>query len=192
MKSVSEIRTRIYDRFHRSPRIKLPFCGFEGDDDYAAYYTSMYLIQDTEDAMYWHRASGFSKNPSQAYLEYWGLMQAVIIQQDAICELYRSLAQKEIKRMSGAWAELRTLRNMTAGHPSRTSRAQSKTRCFMGRNFGTYDGLQYECYTISPGGTPARKAISYPRINLGQILEQYQVQAAATLYCAYREMRKKW
>lgn len=192
MKDVSDVHEAIYDFFHGSQGQNRTFCGFHSDDDYAAYYTSMYLIQDTCEAMQVHRKSGFSRDALISYLEYWGLMQAVIIQQDAICELFRAITGIKIKSHSiaGAWEELRRLRNVTAGHPSFADR--TKTRSFMGRSFGGYKRLQYECRSICAGNGTSLSDISHPIVDLGRLLDEYQRQAAALLYCAYREMRKHW
>lgn len=192
MTTVGDIREVIYDHFQDSQRKSQRFCGFCSDDDYAAYYTSMYLIQDTHEALLVHRDSGFSQDPVLAYLEYWGVMQAVFIQQDAICELFGAITGMAIKSNSitGAWEEVRRLRNATAGHPAHTG--QSKTRAFMGRSFGSYDELQYECRSIDAEHDDPLACISHPVIDLGRLLDRYQRQAAALMYCAYREMRKKW
>src|SRR6056297_1133507 len=100
MRTVGDIREVIYDYFQNSQRKSQQFCGFFSEDDYAAYYTSMYLIQDTDEALWVHRDSGFCQDALRAYLEYWGLMQAVIIQQDAICELFRAITGRTIKSNS--------------------------------------------------------------------------------------------
>jgi len=48
----------------------------------------MFLIQDTGEAVAHHMAGDFSGS-LRAYLEFWGVMQAIFIRQDAISELHR-------------------------------------------------------------------------------------------------------
>lgn len=186
MRSVGEVREAIYDYFQASARSKTPFCGFRDEDAYAAYYTAMYLIQDAGEAMWEHRSSGFSTKPLTAYLEYWGLMQSVIVQQDSICELYWAITGNRIKpeQVGGAWTEIRALRNLTAGHPVNSN--YGELRAFMGRAFGGYSRLIYEQYSV------AQKKITHPSVDLAQLLDRNESRSAAFLRCALREMRKIW
>ncbi len=57
---------------------------FKNEEIYSAYYISMYLIQDTYGAILAHQKKGFSEEPLLAYIEFWGVMQAIVIQQDSI------------------------------------------------------------------------------------------------------------
>jgi len=54
----------------------------------------MYLLQDTSESLYVHRIKGFANDPHEAYIEFWGVMQAIFIQQDAISELYEAVTSK--------------------------------------------------------------------------------------------------
>ena len=51
----------------------------------------MYLIQDTGELVQSHMKHGFSSDPWLAYIEFWGVMQAIFIQQDAINEFYEAM-----------------------------------------------------------------------------------------------------
>jgi hypothetical protein len=96
---------------------------FESDDAFAAFYASKYLIQDTAEAVQDHLGRGFSKNPMAAYLEFWGVMQAIIIQQDAIRELYISVhgAEPGLRSLVGALAE-------TVSEPREATRGRAKRK----------------------------------------------------------------
>ena len=77
-------------------------------DQYAAYATSMSLIQDTGEAVEAHLGVDFASDPMRAYLEFWGVMQAIFIQQDAIHELHLVIAgARPILPPGSAWASLR-------------------------------------------------------------------------------------
>ena len=90
MKKILATRGQIYDQFHGSQAGPAHFFLNENADAYAQYYTSMYLIQDTGEAAWTHMEGDFSKDPMRAYLEFWGVMQAIEIQQDAIFQLHRA------------------------------------------------------------------------------------------------------
>jgi hypothetical protein len=115
MKKILKIREMIYQQFHNSRAGEVHFYKEEQKDTYAAYYTSMYLIQDTGEAILEHMENDFSDNPLQAYLEFWGVMQATLIQQDAICEIYKAIIGKKLEsdRLM-AWQNLRDKRNSSS------------------------------------------------------------------------------
>ncbi len=87
-------------------------------DAYAAYYTAMYLIQDTGEAIYTHARQGFAASSMAAYIEFWGVMQATQIQQDAIVELHRTIVGPQPRLSKAGMEEARDFRNLVAGHPA--------------------------------------------------------------------------
>lgn len=169
---VRHSRRRIYDHFHGSEACQQFFFQGENAERYAGYYTSMYLIQDTSEALLVHRERGFSDSPYIAYIEIWGILQAVFIQQDAIRELYSAVSGRtlDMKRFS-KWQEIRELRNICAGHPARKDRPKSTplARTFMGRRFGDYSRLTYEKWE-------SLDSLSHPEVDLGKLLDEYELE----------------
>ena len=185
---ILSIREKIYDHFQASQACQDFFFADENEDRYSGYYTSMYLIQDTSEALQAHRARGFSEYPLIAYIEIWGVLQAIVIQQDAIAELYRSASGSELDTGSfKKWREIRELRNICAGHPARKDRPHSKplVRTFMGRSFGGYSQLQFEQWQ-----SPAIN--SYPAVNLGVLINQYENEAGQVMAETYDRMKQQW
>lgn len=150
----------------------------EDEKKFSACYTSKYLIQDTSEAIYAHNKKGFSQEPLIAYIEFWGLMQAVIIQQDSISELYLAITGNEhdTKKLK-KWQEIRLLRNICVGHPARKDRPKTSllTRTFMGRGFGDYSEIVYEKWEY-PDKT------SHPRVKLSELILGYEHEAENELY----------
>jgi hypothetical protein len=148
----------------------------------------MYLIQDTGEAVQRHMAADFSADPLRAYLEFWGVMQAIFIQQDAISELYRVvIGNKPTINPDSDWASLRTVRNICAGHPaSRTIGVPAPQRTFMGRSFGRYDRITYELWDAS-GTNP-----THPTFNLRQMIVDYDGQASQILQSVLTAMKARW
>ena len=101
MDKILDVRTRIYDQFHGSNAGSDCFLkedhAAEYAAEYAAYYTAMYLIADTGESIDTHMKRGFSCDPHMAYIEFWGVLQANFIQQDAIKELYESVVGSKLK-----------------------------------------------------------------------------------------------
>jgi len=63
---------------------------------------------------------GLSKEPGGFILVLYGVLQAVIVNQDALNELHRVfMGGPFIPAKLSAWREIRTLRNLIAGHPAR-------------------------------------------------------------------------
>jgi hypothetical protein len=91
MHRIVDRRQEIYDYFHNNDACQRFFFDAAQEERYAAYYTSMYLVQDTSESLLVHRARGFSSDSHAAYIEFWGVMQALIIQQDSISELYNAV-----------------------------------------------------------------------------------------------------
>ena len=160
---------------------------FASGDDFAAFYTSKYLIQDTGEAVWSHMRAGFSRNPMVAYIEFWGVMQALFIQQDAICEIHRAIFGKvpNLPKPS-AWHDLRDLRNRSAGHPAKKDGKKGTLRSFMGRMPIYYERIVYEQYDS------ASRKITHPNIDLRAMIRSYDAQAADILSAVLSEVKLKW
>ena len=183
---VSKIRDEIADYWHKRQ------CDisqvFPKKDSFAAFYTSKFLIQDSAESIGSHMVRGFSKDPWTAYLEFWGVMQAIIIQQDAICELHNSIVGDYPAISSpSSWLELRDLRNKCAGHPAKKTakKDQRHYRTFMGRSFGNYESVTYEQYDSVSG------KISHPRINLRDLIGKYDNEAFQYLDAILQALKTK-
>jgi len=183
---ILNVRSAIYDQFHSSSSA-LPALS-QRADDFAAYYTSMYLIQDTGEAVQNHMLNDFSSDPLRAYLEFWGVMQAIIIQQDAISELHRVVVGRlPAKTPNSAWSQLRDKRNTCAGHPVRRTRGVLATqRAFMGRSFGNYNGVTYELWDAG-----AQKP-THPSFNFRQMIDGYDKEASQALSSVLISMKAQW
>ncbi len=92
---------------------KSPVSVFGSKDKYALFYTEKFLIQDQAESLDEHRIRGFNSDPHAAILELHGILQSVIIIQDTIgafCDEFLA-KNKTAKSLTGAWKELRNLRN---------------------------------------------------------------------------------
>ena len=88
MNKIEEHRREIYNHFHSSQSCVSYFFYKANKDEFAAYYTAMYLLQDSTAGLGKHREKGFSPDPFLKYIEIWGVLQAIIIQQDSINKLF--------------------------------------------------------------------------------------------------------
>jgi hypothetical protein len=185
MDKILQARLAIYDQFHKSSALKT--LGPQGDR-FAAYYTAMYLIQDTGESVWQHMQKDFSNDPTSAYIEFWGVMQAIVIQQDAIKELHNAVAGRSPQISQGsAWHKLRGIRALAAGHPSRRAHGvPAPQRTFMGRSFGKYNRVQYELWDA------ATQQTTHPIFNLRKLIDQYDSEASAILFDVLAIMKTIW
>lgn len=182
-----QARENIYNHFQNSSCSSY-FCNPSNEHEFVAYNNSMYLLQDTAESLLAHRQQGFSPDSHQAYIEFWGVMQAAFIQQDTIDELYNTITNRKLNTKSlTAWHNLRNLRNICAGHPANKSlpKGSPTIRTFMGRDFGNYQSISYEQWDQVDGR-------SHPRANLGQLIDEYACDATNILNGILSIMQSKW
>jgi hypothetical protein len=196
MDKILEIRQTIYDYFQSNKACQEFFFESSREERYVAYYTSMYLISDATESLWIHRKKGFSEDPHDAYLEFWGVMQAIIIQQDSICELYWAINDEELNWHDlKAWNTIRDIRNICAGHPAKKDRPKPIKRTFMGRLFGNYSSFHYELWTRPKSLTKSSNIlenITHPEIALGKTIDEYIEEAIAKLTDILQSMKKRW
>jgi len=189
MDQILTVRSDIYDQFHGSNAGPEHFFKSTHATAYAAYYTAMYLIQDTGESVMSHMKRGFSADPWSAYIEFWGVMQAIFIQQDAIKELYEAVIGSPLNcRTASNWSKLRDVRNLCAGHPAKRDRKITGIqRTFMGRHFGDYDQIRYELWDAC-----MPRQTSHPTLNLRAMIKAYDIEGAQTLKIVLSELATRW
>lgn len=190
MNRVAARRVLVYDHCQASRACQSFFLASSNEEAYVAYYNSMYLLQDSTESLLQHRQVGFSNNPLSAYLEFWGVLQAAIIQQDSIAELHEVIVGKPLDAVANklrAWLSVRELRNVCAGHPAKRDRPRSSplTRTFMGRSFGDYKSITYEQWQQGVGQ-------SHQKVQLGALLDSYASEAEGQLAFIHAAMKARW
>ena len=87
-------------------------------DDWHRLTCAMDLLGDTALALQRYETQGFGNDDGTKYLLFYGTFQALILQQDSVCELYSIFCEKSlIQEADSAWSRIRDLRNQVAGHP---------------------------------------------------------------------------
>lgn len=199
MERVLDGREAIYDFFDSSKSCQEFFFRSGNEDNFAAYYTSMVLLQDTSDAILAHRAKDFSDVPLQAYIEFWGIMQAVSLQQEALEELYRVIGGENLA-LGGFpfWGKIREKRNELAGRPAKKDRTKKHgvRRSFFGAHGIKYSGVRFEQYTES-GPTKTRifddtGITTMAAFGLGDLITGYAGEADEVLQRILSCMEDRW
>jgi len=188
MLRIATRREEIYNHFHGSAACQQFFFAAAQEERFAAYYTSMYLLHNTTESLMMHRSKSFSSDPFEAYIEFWGVMQALIIQQDSISELHEAVTGSRLEPSKlASWQSLRTVRNICAGHPAKKNLPKTSpvSRTFMGRGFGDYSAITYEQW--QSGGS-----ISHPAVDLGALIDSYSTEAEVQLTAVLQSMKRQW
>jgi len=190
---IDDQREKIYNLIQSSKSCAKYFFDKTNEDKYAAYYTAMYLLQDSTESLWRHREEGFNNDELLAYIEIWGVLQAIIIQQCSIETIYKILTGKELNVPQGTkWFKIRNIRNLYSGHPVNKGEKKDKKkeknieRSFMGRNFGGYDELTVEVWNKKIGETEFRS------IELGKIIDEYTREAGSYLQKIINIFPSKW
>jgi hypothetical protein len=189
MDQILAVRSNIYDQFHGSSAGQEHFFKDDQAEAFAAYYTAMYLIQDTGESVQSHVKRGFSSDPWLAYIEFWGVIRAIFIQQDAIKELYKAVIGSELQiAKESDWSKIRDVRNLCAGHPAKRDIGVPVTqRTFMGRGFGPYERIQYELWDAR-----APQQTSHPTFNLSAMIKAYDAEGAHILNTVLCALATNW
>jgi hypothetical protein len=145
-------------------------------DDYVTYCVAKDTIQDTAETLIVHRRKGFADDICERYIEYYGVLQAVYMQQDAICALYRLFVGGKLDISDKpSWKRVRDLRNETVGHPVGQKR-------FLNRSAIDYDHVNYLWW---PESSRFPKSEDVP---LAALIDAYAVEATDVLESAHAEL----
>jgi hypothetical protein len=177
MDSLLAVREKIYN--HIENYSKCDFHRTATHNDFIIYCISKDTIQDTAEAILAHREKDFAESIYERYLEYYGLLQAIYLQQDAICALHKLfIGERPNLSSKKCWKELRDLRVCTVGHPV-------GRRKFLSRNAITYNEVAYSWW---PEGKkfPKRKTL-----NLSGLLDGYSDEATSVLQTTLDAINKK-
>jgi hypothetical protein len=135
---------------------------------------AMDTIEDTLLAIQDYEVSEENNSFGSRYLQLYGLLQAVFLQQDAIKYLLNVLGGNFDREKDSlvAWNELRDLRNLTVGHPIDNG---GKKRCYIVRVSLAKHG--FECIVWNKND----KKDEFIKIDIMGLLDKYKKEASRIL-----------
>jgi len=75
-------------------------------------------LGDTCQALEYYEDYGLGDEYGEKYLKLYGLLQAIVLQQNSISQIHQIfLGIKLSPKSKSAWTKIRDLRNLTVGHP---------------------------------------------------------------------------
>jgi hypothetical protein len=174
MSDLESVLTQIRDKhFHR---IDLSLFFEEDSDKITCAQISLDVAEDAMAAISCFLSGGIGSGVGERYLRLYGVLQAVFLQQDAIltlCKLF--LGSRTEPGAPSAWKELRSLRNLTVGHPIERGTGEHVRRSFVTQISLTNDGFDYQVWHKHTS------AFSFERADLVKLLMVYAKEAAQSL-----------
>ena len=149
---------------------------FEKDSDrVATAYVALDTAEDTSTALsHYETSEAIVSDDCEKYLRLYGFLQAIFLQQDASVELHQLfVGSRPEPAGESAWTELRSLRNVTVGHPVEVKRLGEIRRTFVNRACLDADGFEYEVWN------KAKADFSSERADLKALYADYEQEAAA-------------
>lgn len=146
---------------------------------------AMDVLEDTALALDNYEIQGIGNDDGEKYLRLYGILQAIVLQEDSIRHLYKIFTEQTLKPdMSTAWQKIREVRNLSVGHPVEAD--FNKKHCFISR------------VSINPSGfrmcfwDKENQENEFQDIGLQTLYEDYKSEAVTYLQFAYEEERSKW
>ena len=157
------------------------------DDEWKALCVSMNILGDTCLALEYYEASGIGDDYGEKYLKLYGVLQAIILQQDSICQIYRIFLGSVLQPGSDpAWKRIRNLRNLTVRHPVEKNDKNGNKRCFISRVSIENDSFQVMIWNKD------KEQKEFEDINLTTLYEEYKTGTVEYLKSIYQAQIKKW
>ncbi len=112
-------------------------------DEWNRVTVAMDTLDDSASALSHFEEYGLGASDSERYLRFYGVFQALILQQDSIQELHRVFQEEELPSELPQWRRVRDLRNMATGHPldKRGTAEEGRLRIFVSQTSISEDGF---------------------------------------------------
>ena len=144
MGAITELEQRIRD-YINAPRKHSAL--FEDRIEFSKLCSCLDVIGDTELAFSAYESMADSTPPGSTYILAYGFLQALFLQQNAVCNLYEALGEPYAS--APLLREIREIRNDASGHPTKRGGGRGRSFNFISRMSIRKSGFQL--MTITPG-----------------------------------------
>ena len=183
-----ELRSDLDNLFQHSRLRNQEFQGFPDKDSSITFCVTKDLLQDTHEALMAIFESESDQRAPAAYVLFWGILQTVAIQQDALSEMYLSIYGQEPRNFwnNSRWSKVRQIRRQLAGHPAKADRKDLRTRCSIARGFLSPTSAYVEKWNID------NAECNHELIALKPIIQAYYQVAVQMLSSIHEKMYEHW
>ncbi len=129
------------------------------NDKFSQLASSLDVIEDTQSAIDAFQKEQFTGLKGKLYLCVYGLLQSLIVQQDAVSHLCESIGVSETTKKYALLQDIRLIRNKSVGHPTKYYRQKSKGTSYNFINQSSLSKGGFELYAFGSGGELTRKFI---------------------------------
>lgn len=158
-------------------------------DDWYTLTVALDTLGDSCSALIYFENEGIGTSTGEKYLRLYGVLQAIILQQDAINHLYRLFTENKLTiEDTSAWAKIREVRNMATGHPigKKGKSEEGLLRIFLSQRSITSTGFTLMICEEKTGKTRHQK------IDLKTLYEAYKLEALLYLSAIETALIDKW
>lgn len=169
-KKLKEIQDKVHELRHiLSLNINLFYNNFDGKD-WHILCASMDILEDSLEAIKAYIMGSCSGDDGGKYLKLYGLLQAVVMNQDALVFIYNLFTKGEKLKLRKNTRKMRDIRIIVAGHPASCREDELGNpmySCFLNRALLFPWTLHLIEYNNVTGES------KYPEINLKELLQNY-------------------
>ncbi|HLE86584.1 MAG TPA: hypothetical protein VI727_02845 [Candidatus Brocadiaceae bacterium] len=158
-------------------------------NDWNLLTVAMDTLGDSTSALTHFERTGIGSDIQEKYLLFYGMFQAIVLQQDAISNLYRIFHRYDLMNSpKSAWQEIRKLRNMATGHPldKSGSTLEGKLRIFVAQNSISITGFMM----IVCEKKTAKTRIQH--VDFKTVCDKYKVEALGHLSKIEQVQKSDW
>jgi len=187
MRRISDLEHKIRGYVNNANLLDRYFDG-RPDDEWMALCVSMNTLGDTCQALEYYEDYGLGDEYGEKYLKLYGLLQAIVLQQNSISQIHQIfLGIKLSPKSNSAWTKIRDLRNLTVGHPLEKKHKKSEIkRCFISRVTIQNNGFQLMIWNKK------QEQKDFPKVKLETLYEEYKTDAVEYLHNICKAQITKW
>lgn len=168
----------LYDNyFHRLP------------DDWNLLTAALDTLGDSTAALAHFESTGIGSDIQEKYLRFYGMFQALILQQDAISSLHRIFCKSDlVNPAESSWQEVRRIRNMAIGHPldRNGSPREGKLRIMVSQPSLSSDGFMM---LVSEEKTSKQRS---EQVDAKAVRDRYKLEALKYLTLIQESQKSMW
>lgn len=149
--------------------------------------SSLDVIEDADLAIEAYLKGTFPKDDGVKYLQLYGVLQALFIQQDAVEHLCESLSLPKFNpRADAMLSKIRDIRNASIGHPTRKDRPKSKPVTYHYISRPTILKQSFQLISFDGSGKPGLE-----NIDLGNMISNQRTILAGILQKTAQKLRSE-
>lgn len=155
-------------------------------NNFSKLCASMDVIEDAGDAIAAYEENQFGQGKSNLYLAIYGVLQALIVQQDGVIHLRESLGMEQSVKNYQALKEIREIRNDAVGHPTKRDRKKGEPISYHHISQMTMRHSGFEMLTFYHDGR-----FQHTDINLDKIISEQREFISAILSTTILELQEE-